>query len=146
MNAVRDAIHARLAGDATLLALLGTAVAPHTSAIYARQPPPGVGVDGWPLVVVDKLSGVRRWAFGGQPMRPEIWLVKGVSHGGSKKAEDIDERCQELLHNYKLTVNGFTHLGRVMRETDVDMTENTDGETYHHIGGGYRVIVEKNVS
>ena len=129
---VRDAIYAQLTGDATLTGLLATA-----ASVYHEEAPAEAA---FPLVIFQRQFGTRDWTFAGEPMRPEVWLVKAVDRSPSADvAEQIDARAQTLLNDAALSVTGSTLL-YLRRQTDVSYAERDGHETYRHVGGTYRLI------
>lgn len=127
---VRDAIFAVLVDD-TELGDLAPGGIWHREAAQGTRPP---------LVIFTKVSGVRSYAFAGPPLKDQVWTVKGV--GDADSAEDIDQRCQELLAGANLAVDGHDLRLAPMAEDDVNYGEETDGEHYEHIGTHYRLVVE----
>lgn len=142
MNATRKAIEDTLHSSAPLLALLGAPVSPFSAAIYAREAPSGAE---FPLIIIGKGSGVRRWSFKGFPMEPQVWRVIAVSQGSSSKAEDIDERCEALLNDAALSITSYANL-YIRRDADVDYRQDQDGEAHYYVGGEYRLITERMTS
>jgi hypothetical protein len=67
-----------------------------------------------------------------------VWLVKGICRGQlATKAEEIDARCQALLHSTQLAVTGGGTL-TILRESAVEYGEQDDGEFFQHVGSLYR--------
>lgn len=132
---VRDALYTALAADATLGALLGD-----DDGIYHRQAPSEAA---FPYVIFQKQAGSRTWSFAGEPLKPEVWLVKAVTRGESADAaEAIDDRVEELLNDAALTVADHAHL-YLRRESDVDYGERDGAEQYQHVGATYRVVTQR---
>jgi hypothetical protein len=128
---VRDAIYGLLTGDATLTGLLADA----TSVYHENAPAEAT----FPYVVFHRQVGLRDWTFGGEPMRPEVWLVKAVDRGQSAEdAEAIDARCETLLNDAALNITGSTLL-YLRRDQDVSFPEVDGQDTYKHVGGLYRL-------
>lgn len=128
---LRQAIFDVLDNDAALTAIVGDKV-------FWRSAPQGTPP---PVIIYEKVSGTKRWAFGGPPMRNEIWLIKGA--GFIDDAEAIDERCQVLLDNHPLTVDGYDVLLKPMPDDEVSFQKEEYGETFDHVGTYYRVIIER---
>jgi hypothetical protein len=142
MSAVRTGLYARLTADATLKGLLSS-----TDAIYHREAPRtranGSAVVP-PYVILHKQAGTPLYAVdGSEALKTEIWLVKGVCRGGaSTPADAIDARLAVVLHKATLTIAGREGLA-CLRTSDVDYPEDADGETWHHVGGLYRISHEE---
>jgi hypothetical protein len=129
---VRAAIYGLLSADATLGALLAS-----TTAVYDEEAPAEAA---YPMVIFNRQSGQRDWTFAGEPMRPEMWLVKAVTHARSAStAEAIDARLETLLNDAGLSITGSTLL-YLRRESDVKYSERDGQDTYKHVGGLYRLV------
>jgi hypothetical protein len=74
----------------------------------------------------------------------QLWLVKGVSQD-KEAAEEINERCKALLHRADLAIAGRKTLSLLIQTPDIDMTEQTEGEWYSHVGSIYRLVTETGV-
>ncbi len=132
MNPVRDALYDRLAATAALTALLSD-----SAALFHRVAPPEART---PFVVFTKQTGTPTWAFDGPPLRNDVWLVKAIDRSGSASlAEDIDAQIDMALTDAPLAITGRTLL-YLRRESDVDYPEQDGAETFHHVGGLYRLI------
>jgi len=129
MNPVREAIIDAL-DDATL-ALTATAGVHWVQAPQGTEPP---------YVIVMKVAGTREYTFEGPPILNELYIVKGV--GFADDAEAMDERCQVLLDNVALAVDGRDLLLAPMPEVDVNYTDNSSGEVWQHVGTQYRIETE----
>lgn len=130
MNGVKEAIYARLTGDAALTALLRT-----PTSVFDSVAPAG---SRRPYVIVAKLAGTPDYTFRGHHDE-DVYLVKAVDQGGSSvKAEAINDECVRLLHNHRLVIDGAETLDLV-RESDVDYAEDDKGEVIWHIGSRYRL-------
>lgn len=131
MNETRRAIYERLNSDATLDTLttgIHHAVAPQTAAL--------------PVVVFNRQAGTPTWQFAGAHIQSDVWQVKAVDKAPSaSRAEDIAARIDALLTDAPLEVDDRIVLA-IYRESDVEFTETSDGQTYHHIGALYRVETE----
>lgn len=130
MNPVREAIIELLENDGTLSGLA-------TAGVHWSAAPQGTQV---PYVIVSKQAGTYMHTFDGPPSRNEVYLVKGV--GFPDDAEAIDERCQELLANAQITVDGRDLLLAPMELSDFDYTEEERGERAQHVGTSYRIVTE----
>lgn len=133
-KAVRTALYAKL-NVAPVTTLLGSGSA---SLVHAKAQP----TTAFPICVFVKSSGRNDdLSFGGDANRNQIWTVKGVVRGTSASiAEDIDKAVADLLHFGTLSVSGGTTL-YLAREGDVEFTETEGDQTYHHVGGTYRIKV-----
>lgn len=79
------------------------------------------------------------------PRRAEsiVYLIKGISAVGSKRAGEIDAAIDAALHDVLLTVVGWTNYW-LMRESRVRYPEITPaGKTVFHAGGLYRARLGK---
>lgn len=94
-----------------------------------------------PIVIVSKMSGIRRWSFGGPPMRNQTWLVKGV--GDAEDAEYLDALCLAALTDAPLVIGGVELLLAPLPEDEVSYEDDQYGESYQHEGSYYRVITER---
>jgi hypothetical protein len=129
---VRDAIYGLLTADDTLTDLLSSA-----TAVYHQEAPTEAD---WPLVIFNRQTGQRDRAFAGEPMRPEVWLVKAVTRAHSAStAEAIDARLEALLDGAGLSITGSTLL-YLRRTSDVQYPEQDGQDTYQHVGGLYRLV------
>jgi hypothetical protein len=129
---VRAAIYTLLTGDDTLTDLLAS-----TGAVYHEHAPVEAAR---PLVIFNRQSGTRIYTFGGEAIRPEMWLVKAVTNSQSaSSAEAIDARLEALLNDAALSISGSTLL-HLRRDSDVQYAEQDGHDTYQHVGGLYRLI------
>jgi hypothetical protein len=131
---VRAAIYTLLTADDTLTDLLSS-----SSAVYHEQAPKEAA---FPLVIFNRQSGTRIYTFGGEAIRPEVWLVKAVTQSESAStAEAIDARLETLLDDAALSVTGSTLL-YLRRDSDVSYPERDGQDFYRHVGGLYRLIYQ----
>lgn len=93
-----------------------------------------------PYVIVGKPAGPKEWAFQGNSWDWDVWIIKGV--GPVKVAEEIDERCKELLTDAELEMPGRT-LQYLRPFSDINYNEVADGERYQHVGANYRITSER---
>ena len=137
-TAIRRALYGKLAGDTTLNNLLGTPAAGYTKAIYHQQAPGGAR---YPYVVFNKQAGTPTEAMSDpSAYDTDIWLIKGVDRGASAdNAEAIAERIQTLLNDTTLSISGGD-LMYLRRQSDVQYSEVSDGETFSHCGSLYRLV------
>lgn len=96
----------------------------------------------YPLCIFSKAAGRNDdLTFGGDANRNQVWAVKGIVRGTSASvAEDIDKAVADLLHFGTLTISGGSTL-YLAREGDIDYPEYDGDQTYHHVGGLYRLKV-----
>lgn len=129
-NPIRIALMKFLKADPKLKELAG--------GVFYRKAPQPKEV---PYVIVSKAVGTPEWAFDGEPLDNEVWLVKGV--GSANDAEAIDRRCKELLNRDTELVAEGRDVKSIMAINDVDYEDDTDGEQYMHVGAEYRIHSEK---
>lgn len=130
MLEIRKALVALLEADAELMALAPGGVWFGT----ADEGTP------FPYVLVDKSSGTHKFAFQGNPLDWDMWIVKGV--GVVEDAEKIDKRCRKLLTDAELLPEG-TAVKYLRPESDINYPEVVDGERYQHVGANYRITSEE---
>lgn len=109
---------------------------PATGVYYRVAPNDSV----FPYVVYHKSGGIDIPTFRDEITR-DTWIVKGVSDSASG-AEDVDAACMALLQRSKFAINGRNNYG-MLRVIPISYPEQTDGETYHHEGGEYRLWSEE---
>lgn len=139
---VRRAIYGKLAGDSTLNNLLGAAADGYSKAIYHDEAPENAP---YPYVILSKSSGYPAplLAFADSPdkARIDIWMIKAVDRNTTADAvEAIDGRIETLLtaQAATLSVSGGTAVF-LHRQSDVEYPEVTNGVSYKHCGGLYRL-------
>jgi hypothetical protein len=86
------------------------------------------------------MSGVPTDAMSGPSLDRDVWLVKGI--GQAEAAEEIHERCYELLQKTTLNIAGREHQ-ELRKVGDVDFLETDKGEDYHHVGAEYKLSSEE---
>jgi len=130
---VRTALYGLLSADGELTALLSS-----PGAIHHRVAPQG---ERFPYVVFHKARGAPVYQFADHH-NEERWVVKGVSRGPSaSEAEAIDARILAVLQDAALAIaDGDCLYAR--RELDVDYGEDDGGETIHHVGAEYRLVIQ----
>lgn len=134
-KAIRQGIYQRL-NVAGVTALLGSGSA---SLVHGQAPASAT----YPLCVFNKQSGrADMQGLTGQPARNHLWLVKGVVRATSASvAEDIDKAAHDRLHHASLTITGGDS-SYLAREGDVNYPEVVGDQTYWHVGGIYRLVVQ----
>lgn len=126
---LQKAVHASLAGDAALLALLGGA---H---VY-DDVPRGVA---YPYVTFGQ-STERDWSTGSDDGREHLITLHVWSRArGHKEAHEIMSALREVLHDASLTVSGHRLIN--LRHEFSDALRDADGETYHGTVR-YRAVTE----
>jgi hypothetical protein len=135
MDPVRKALYGLLSADSGLSGL-----APH--GVHHRKAPQGTA---FPYVVLFKYAGERRDTFDPEDFhKDEVWIVKGVCRGPeAEQAEAIDARCEKLLHNAPIAIEGSQTL-YVCRDSDLDYGEDDKSADIHHVGGKYRLLYQPN--
>jgi len=128
-NAVNTALYGRLAGDATLVALLSAG----TLSIFADSAPDNAVL---PFVVFSHQSGIEPSLTAHRD--PDELLYVRAFAGRPDLAGSIDDRIDVLLHLKPLTVSGFTNIW-LARETDISLTEKDAAlVTTWNVGALYR--------
>lgn len=137
---VRRGIYGRLSGDITLGNLLAPAAPGYTKAIYHAVAPDGAT---YPLVIFMQTSGVPVEAMHDPEAYVEsTWLVKAIDQNTTADtAEAIDARVKALLNDASLSISGAVSL-YLRRQSDVDYAEVTNGVTFRHSGGLYRLVYD----
>lgn len=142
--AVRRSLYGKLAGDSTLVAMLGTPPSGYSKSLYHQQAPPGAG---FPYVIFAKSSGVPRYAIGARAYDNELWIIKGVDRPATPhdntadRVDGIATRLDTLLTDGTISISGSTLL-LLRRSSDVEYTETADGVLYRHAGALYRLIYQ----
>lgn len=141
MNALNAAIAAKLAADATLVAMLGTAAEGHTAAVYHRKAPEGAAM---PYVIFNKMSGLDRYTLGTRVYTDYVYAIKGVCESptdspSGKVASLISERIDAILGiDGTLTISGHTQI-YCRAIGDIDYPEPKADRVYSHVGKQYRI-------
>lgn len=135
--ASRRAIYGKMAGDATLDALLATPPTGYSHNVFYQVAPDAAD---YPFVIFNRQAGTPSYALGGRTMDSEVWLVKAVDRSDTADAADaIASRLNALLTDGTVSISGGTQL-YLRRESDLDYSEVTDGVAYRHAGSLYRLI------
>lgn len=132
IGVLETAIYDRLRLDATIQSLLGG------QKVYNRIAPTDTAL---PYIIF-------QWQGGGEKnltptrMRVLYYTIKALSLS-DVEADNIDERIEALLHDYQLTVSGWTNFW-TSRELDIIYSEvDAAGITVHHIGAQYKIMLGK---
>lgn len=132
INAIETALYSTLAAGTALTTALGG------TAIYNTLAPQGTS---YPYVIF-KFQGGGDDNTSSTRARSPLYLVKAVSTTGKKNAGDIDDEVDNLLHGHELTVTGWGNWWTA-READVSYAEDSGGVLIWHVGGLYRIRIEK---
>jgi hypothetical protein len=131
MRQIEQALVTVLAADAQLVALGVTGV-------WRGKAPEG---STYPLIVFSKASGERAYLLGKHKRRELVYMVKAIGLGDDQTAAGaIDERVDALLTFQPLNLSPHSWEATT-READIDFPESSDGVTFQHVGGTYRVRV-----
>lgn len=134
---VRRAIHGKLRGDTTLMALLATPPAGYSKSTFDDQAPEGAQ---YPYVIVGQSASTPRYAMSALAMDEDVWLIKGVDRNHTSDIADaIADRLDALLTDGSLSISGKTKL-YLRRESAVRYPEVADGTLYRHSGHYFRLI------
>ncbi len=126
---LQQAVHAALAADTSLLAIIGTAR-------VHDDVPQGAA---FPYVTLAGFT-VRDWATGTEPGTEIIFTVNSWSRGaGHKEAHLIADAVRSPLHDAPLTLGGH-HLVNLRHESS-DTHRERDGDTYR-ISARLRAVLE----
>lgn len=138
-------VYQRLAGDATLTGLLGGASVPR---IYQGKAPQGAM---FPAVVYQHQGGsdVRGATEATRIGANLLYVVRGVAQAErfTGDLQTIEERIDARLHRTSgaVVLNSVT-LGEVIacvRLQPFDLTEDEEGVEWRHLGGIYRLFVQR---
>lgn len=129
-------LDATLKGDATIQSLVGNPARVHEHPAPQGTVSPYITVQSMaPLEDLDVVGAHRVWTEG-------LFLVRAVAETASiKVVEPIAKRIDELLHRS----GGATADGRVVsstREEAFYLPEFTNGKSYRHLGGVYRLYIQ----
>jgi len=126
---LQKSIHATLAADAPLLALLGG------PRVY-DDVPPGTA---YPYVTIGE-SVVRDWSTGSDEGAEHILTLHVWSRAaGRRQTHEIMSAVRDVLHEAALTVSGHNLVN--LRHEFSDARREPDGETYHGVVR-YRAVTE----
>lgn len=130
-NALRAALYSRLSTDPTLgdMAIKG---------VFHRLAPQGTLV---PYVVYQIMTSRPAYTLGGRRGYDFKVMVKVITQGSSGElADQIDDRCDVLLSDQPLTLEGGT-VEYIRRVEDIGYPEIDGGKVFHHAGGLYDIQV-----
>ncbi len=133
MNPLVEALVARLAGDATLMAMGGG-----LNGVWD-----GVAEQGTPLcyIIVNQQDGRPWYTHGGEGGRDYEYQVKSLTPDEASLGGQIDGRIHELLQDHPLAIVGYTTI-YLRRKADIKYPEVRDGgAVIWHIGGIYDIEV-----
>lgn len=125
-------LYDKLTGDATLTSLVGSRVYDH--------PGPANNTT-WPIVTYAFLGGPDTIANGGvRVLSSTLFVVRAIEKGGRVPAAEADA-IDNAIDNQQGPVGGDAYVAYCLRESTFDLTEDTEGVTYRHLGGRYRIDV-----
>lgn len=129
-EAIRIGLAQKLAGSSTV-----TNIA--TGGIYHAEAPPQAT---HPLVIFSQQSNRRDFqTFADRKGRSSLWLIKAVCVGeDAGAADDLSAAVETLLDDSTLTITGGS-LYRMSWESDIQFTEDEDGQKIRHSGSLYRL-------
>jgi Protein of unknown function (DUF3168) len=139
VNASRQAIYARLAGDEILNSLLSA-----PGAIYHAVAPAAAVA---PFVTFNKQAGTPSWQFAGARLQDDLWLVKAIDlNTSATRAEDIAAHIDSVLNDAPLTaplsISGGVSVVAIYRQSDVSFMETNGDDEYRHEGAVYRLVTQ----
>ena len=96
-----------------------------------------------PLVVFQAMSKVDDyWSYTGRG-GTAVYMIKVIDESGwPKAAADIDTQIDSAMQDVALSVTGYSLL-QCRRESDIYLVENSEGRTFQHIGGLYRIEADQ---
>lgn len=133
VNQVKAGIVSALQSDATLTGLLTDG----TAGIYHMPAPQGAAL---PYITYNRVPGTGpTYTLQGKAWDVELYNIKAVTTGNSAlTAGSIAARIETVLNDNPVSVSGGSCL-YLRLETVIDYPEVSNGKTYHHIGGSYRI-------
>lgn len=132
ITALETALYNKLVATAALITELGGTF------IYNKQAPQPPGDN---YVVFNQQAG---GDVNDTPIRERniLYTVMGIARS-QEKAGAIDTNIDTTLHLAELTITGWSNLW-LARETDINISQiDSGGVTHYHVGGIYRVIMDK---
>lgn len=142
MSVLSAALVTKIAADATVVAMLGTAAEGHTAAVYNTLAPEGAAM---PYIVIQKFDGEQKYTLGARSHKVELHMVKGVAESpadspSAKIADAIDARLDVVLgFDPTLTITGKTQLYTRRKRDIPDYEEKKADRLYFHRGGLYEI-------
>ena len=96
-----------------------------------------------PFVVFQAMSKVDDyWSYTGRG-GTAVYMIKVIDESGwPKAAADIDTQIDSAMQDVALSVTGYALL-QCRRESDIYLVENSEGRTFQHIGGLYRIEADQ---
>ena len=96
-----------------------------------------------PFVVFRAMSKVDDyWSYTGRG-GTAVYMIKVIDESGwPKAAADIDTQIDSAMQDVALSVTGYSLL-QCRRESDIYLVENSEGRTFQHIGGLYRIEADQ---
>lgn len=133
VNQVKAGLVSALKADTTLTGLL----ADGTAGVYPMPAPQGASL---PYVTYQRVPGTGpSYTLGGKAWDNDLFNVKAVTEGNSPLvAGSVAARIETVLSDNPVSVSGGSCL-YLRLETTIEYPEVSDGKTYHHIGGAYRL-------
>jgi hypothetical protein len=126
-------LYNRLTGDSALMVLLGTTVG-GTQKVFDHVPDDTA----FPFVVIESKPWEDRGSHNTEGLSAEIsihcWYQPGASSfsgRGDKQTQLIQQRIDELLHKYALTISGWNTL--ILRRSTINILTEPDNVTKHGI-------------
>ena len=137
--AVRRALYGKMAGDATLTAMLPPAPAGLAQNIFHEYAPQEASL---PAVVFSKSTGTPAYSLTARNYDDELWLVKAVDaleDHGPDVSDNIASRLDQLLTDGTISISGKTQL-YLRYASAVEYGELIDGVRYRHVGAYFRLV------
>lgn len=133
VNQVKAGLVSALKADATLTALL----ADGTAGVYPMPAPQGAAL---PYITYNRVPGTGpAYTLDGKAWDNELYNVKAVTTGTSPLlAGSIGARIETVLSDNPVSVSGGSCL-YLRLETYIEYPEVSDGKTYQHVGGAFRL-------
>ena len=96
-----------------------------------------------PFVVFQAMSKVDDyWSYTGRG-GTAVYMIKVIDESRwPKAASDIDTQIDSAMQDVALSVTGYALL-QCRRESDIYLVENSEGRTFQHIGGLYRIEADQ---
>ena len=96
-----------------------------------------------PYVIFQAFSKVDDYYSATKRGADALYMVKAISKSRwPKEANDIDTLIDTVLQDASLSISGFTLLW-CRRQEDIYLVEHEASETFHHVGGLYRIQVNQ---